>query len=44
MRRLIIFGGTASGKTTVTKILSNKLDIPCYSTDGLCRNPIENPL
>jgi adenylate kinase family enzyme len=35
MRRLIIFGGTASGKTTVAKILSNKLDIPCYSTDDI---------
>ena len=33
--RLIIFGGTGSGKTTLAKHLSKKLKIPYYTTDQM---------
>jgi len=33
-KRIWIFGGTASGKTTLAKKLSNKLKIPFESTDN----------
>ena len=34
-KRILVFGGTGSGKTTLARKLSRSLKIPCYSTDQM---------